>query len=288
MKGGLDALHLPHTFLSGFVDGKSIYFVKALGFPHNDLPCKVNPSNMQITRPTPIVEQVDSLLRDRIRAEYYPPGGRLPSETDLSEEMGVSRATIRTVLARMAVEGLILRKQGDGTYVNQHIRAINTHSGGMWDFARLIASSGFEPAIHPVGMSIRAADAQEADILAVEPGDQLLSVIRLFYADETPAILAKNVIPLHLLKVTPDQIDGRLQIGELLTQFCHQKIAYTLTDINSTTAPAEAVELLNVPAGSPLLVLQVTFFNRNNHPIVHGRSFFNDSLLRLRLVQAWG
>jgi DNA-binding GntR family transcriptional regulator len=243
---------------------------------------------MQITRPTPIVEQVDSLLRDRIRAEYYPPGGRLPSETELSEEMGVSRATIRTVLARMAVEGLILRKQGDGTYINRHIRAINTLSGGMWDFARLIASSGFEPTIQPVSMGIRPADEQEADILSVEPGEDLLGIIRLFFADGTPAILAKNVIPLHLLKEMPDKIDGRLQIGDLLSRYCNQKIAYTLTDISSTTANAEAVEFFNVPAGSPLLVLQVTFFNRKNHPIVHGRSLFNDSLLRLRLVQAWG
>jgi len=243
---------------------------------------------MQITRPTPIVEQVDSLLRDRIRAEYYPPGGRLPSETELSEELGVSRATIRTVLARLAVEGLILRKQGDGTYINSHIRAINTHSGGMWDFARLIASSGYEPTIALVGTEVRPANEQEADILTVESGEQLLSIVRLFSADENPAILAKNVIPLQLLKVTPEQIDGRLQIGELLARYCNQKIAYTLTDINSTTANAEAVEFLHVSTGNPLLVLQVTFYNRNNHPIVHGRSLFNDSLLRLRLVQAWG
>ena len=243
---------------------------------------------MQITRPTPIVEQVDTLLRDRIRAEYYPPGGRLPSETELSEELGVSRATIRTVFARMAVEGLILRKQGDGTYVNRHIRAINTHSGGIWDFARLIASSGYEPAIQPVSQSIRPAQEHEADLLAVEPGEQLLSIVRLFSADGAPAILAQNVVPLQLIKETPDQIDGRLQIGDLLERYCHQKIAYTLTDISSIAATPEAVEYLNVPAGSPLLVLKVTFYNRNNHPIVHGRSYFNDSLLRLRLVQAWG
>ena len=85
-----------------------------------------------------------------------------------------------------------------------------------------------------------------------------------------------------------DQINGRLRIGELLARYCHQKIAYTLTDISSTIATPEAVELLSVPAGSPLLVLQVTFYNRNNHPIVYGRSYFNDSLLQLRLVQAWG
>ena len=243
---------------------------------------------MQITRPTPIVEQVDSILRDRIRAEHYPPGGRLPSETELSAELGVSRATIRTVLARLAVEGLILRKQGDGTYVNQHIRAINTHSGGMWDFTRLIASSGYQPAILASGMSVQAAGEQEAEPLAIEAGEKLLSIVRLFLADDSPAILAKNVIPFRLIKQPLDEIDARLPIGEFLARYCFQKIAYTLTDISSTTATAETVEHLRVPAGSPLLVLQVTFYNRNNHPIVHGRSFFNDSLLRLRLVQAWG
>ena len=73
---------------------------------------------MPVTRSKSIVEQVNEILRQRIHDATYQPGARLPSESELAEEFGVSRATVRTVLAKLSVEGLILRRQGDGTYVN--------------------------------------------------------------------------------------------------------------------------------------------------------------------------
>jgi len=65
---------------------------------------------MLITRPVPITAQVNEILRQRIREGTYVPGARLPSESELARELDVSRATIRTVLTRLAAEGLILRK----------------------------------------------------------------------------------------------------------------------------------------------------------------------------------
>jgi GntR family transcriptional regulator len=38
--------------------------------------------------------------------------GRIPSETDLAVELGVSRTTIRDALSRLELEGTIIRKQG--------------------------------------------------------------------------------------------------------------------------------------------------------------------------------
>ena len=90
-----------------------------------------------------LASQVEGLLRGRIREGVYAPGSRIPSETELSEELGVSRATVRTVLAKLAVNGLILRKQGDGTYINARVEKISAHLGNVWDFFCLIESNGF-------------------------------------------------------------------------------------------------------------------------------------------------
>ncbi|MDX9863592.1 MAG: GntR family transcriptional regulator [Anaerolineaceae bacterium] len=81
---------------------------------------------MVIKRRQPITEQVISLLRGRIRSREYG-DGRLPSESELALEMEVSRATIRTALSRLEAEGLVNRRQGDGTYVNQRIRDVKNH-----------------------------------------------------------------------------------------------------------------------------------------------------------------
>ncbi len=58
-------------------------------------------------------------LRDRILDDTYPVGGKLPSEPSLCQLFGVSRPVIREVLARLRAEGLIVSRQGAGTFVQK-------------------------------------------------------------------------------------------------------------------------------------------------------------------------
>ncbi len=44
------------------------------------------------------------------------PGLKLPGERELAEQYGVSRQQVRRVLARLATEGVVERRQGSGTY----------------------------------------------------------------------------------------------------------------------------------------------------------------------------
>ncbi len=154
---------------------------------------------MLVTRSKSIVDQVNEVLRERIRAATYAPGIRLPSENNLAKEFGVSRATVRTVLAKLSVEGLIIRRQGDGTYVNERIQEVNTHLGGLWDFSRLIESSGYSASIKALSLQETRATEEDAHNLAIKPGEKLLWMERLFLADETPFVLANIYIPRSFL-----------------------------------------------------------------------------------------
>lgn len=241
---------------------------------------------MRVIRSKSISEQVNIILRERIRDATYAPGYRLPSESSLSEEFGVSRATIRTVLAKLAVEGMILRKQGDGTYVNERIREVNTHFGGQWDFADLVERSGYEVSIQPLKIKMVAASEDEARVLAIDTGVELFSMSRLFLANNQPAILAKNLIPASLLTDQNAEIDGHLRIREILKQFFRQDIAFVITEISSTLA-GENANLLNIKTDSHLLNLKMTFYSKDNQPLTLGNSYLNDDILKLRLLQAW-
>ena len=243
---------------------------------------------MFVTRPTPIVNQVDEILRERIRRGTYPPGGRLPSESELSQTFGVSRATLRTVLAKLAAEGIILRKQGDGTYVNQRLQDVNTHLGGLLDYVCLIESSGHEASIQALKMERRIATEQEKQALAIEAGDEVLAMVRLFFADRKPVILATNVIFVSFLNEDIEKIDGSLPIRVVLDRYCHQKTAYSITDIQAGLASAEVARVLNSEPSTPLLKIKSTFYNKDNHPLVFGVSDYDDRALKLRFIQTWG
>jgi GntR family transcriptional regulator len=211
----------------------------------------------------------------------------MPSESELSSDFGVSRATVRTVLAKLAVNGLILRKQGDGTYINSRVEKTSAHLGNVWDFVCLIESNGFSPSIQFISSEVRTANDQEAQMLSIEHGDQLLSLQRLFTADGTPVILTENVFPHSLVQEPIDHLNESLQIRDFLVKYLHQEIAFVITDIHATRAGKTVSDLLMVSPETVLLALEVSFFNKDCVLLSLGTNYFNDSILNLSLVQAW-
>ena len=242
---------------------------------------------MRLIQNRTLANQVEDLLRGRIREGVYAPGSRIPSETELCEELGVSRATIRTVLVKLAVNGLVLRKQGDGTYVNARVGEISAHLGNVWDFICLIESNGFTPSIKFISSELSKASTEEAQVLSIKPGEPLLSLRRLFYADEAPVILTHNVFPVSLLRVPVEKVDGSLHIRDILRNYFHQEIAFVITDIHSTRAGEEVSSLLNASPNKVMLALDVSFFSKDSVLLSLGTNFFDDTILRLNLVQAW-
>src|ERR671916_2886799 len=58
-------------------------------------------------------------LFERIVAGEFPVNARLPSETDLARRFGASRPVVREALARLRDDGLIVSRQGSGSYVTR-------------------------------------------------------------------------------------------------------------------------------------------------------------------------
>jgi GntR family transcriptional regulator len=65
----------------------------------------------------PLYHQVAGVLRQRIEDGIYPVGGKLLAEDELAAEFTVSRATIRQAVGELVMEGLVVRRQGRGTFV---------------------------------------------------------------------------------------------------------------------------------------------------------------------------
>ncbi|MEV5967617.1 FadR/GntR family transcriptional regulator [Kribbella sp. NPDC051952] len=64
-----------------------------------------------------LVETVGAQLRDEITSGRWALGDRIPSEGELTERLGVSRASIREAVRGLVQAGLLATRQGDGTYV---------------------------------------------------------------------------------------------------------------------------------------------------------------------------
>src|SRR6202042_3283321 len=65
--------------------------------------------------------QIATRLQHDIGAGTYPPGGRLPTEADLSARFNVNRHTVRRALEELSRGGLIRVEQGRGSFVTEDV-----------------------------------------------------------------------------------------------------------------------------------------------------------------------
>lgn len=121
-----------------------------------------------------------------IRQGQLRPGGRLPSERDLSEQLGVSRASLREALWTLENAGIIETRQGSGTYVREVfdegilsplalvLDASTDLVGDLWEVRSI-----FEPAI-----AFRAAiRAQKEDVAVLA---RIVAQQKVFLSEQIP------------------------------------------------------------------------------------------------------
>ena len=67
----------------------------------------------------PIYRQLDASLRRLILQGNLVPGQKLPSTRDLSQELGISRITVKSVYEQLVAEGFAQARTGSGTFVSE-------------------------------------------------------------------------------------------------------------------------------------------------------------------------
>ncbi|MCB2185320.1 MAG: FadR family transcriptional regulator [Deltaproteobacteria bacterium] len=78
----------------------------------------------QLPKPARLPDQVADFLTREIDGGGLAPGDKLPSESELARQFGVSRTVIREALARLKQEGLLDSRQGQGITVQSTPREV--------------------------------------------------------------------------------------------------------------------------------------------------------------------
>jgi GntR family transcriptional regulator len=232
-----------------------------------------------------LTEQTKSYLKQRIlNAEFE--DGRIPSETDLANTLGVSRTTIRDALSRLELEGVIYRKQGAGTFINEAGLQIKTRLEEIWEYETTLQAHGYAPSTQIIKLEEQPANPTIAKDLNLDPAEKLLAVQKLFLADDEPVILTFNYLPCQLIKLPYTADDFHLPMYQFLPRFCQQHLAYYLSEIVPLITPDWLTETLKLQQPkTALLSFDEVGYNQDNMPILKAYSYFRDDLLRLRLLR---
>ena len=91
----------------------------------------------------PLYSQLVSIIKRNISAGTLSPGALLPSEAELCRTFDVSRSTVRQAIGALETEGLVVRKQGRGTFVAEPKMRRRTEN--VYSFTSEISAMGMTP-----------------------------------------------------------------------------------------------------------------------------------------------
>jgi GntR family transcriptional regulator len=237
-----------------------------------------------IRRSPTLTEQAKTALKERILAGQFV-DGRMPSESDLAVQMGVSRATVRSALSRLENEGVVLRKQGAGTFVNPTGLQVKTRLEEIWSYEAMMEAHGYTPSTHILSVVEEIASAELAADLNLPLHTPILTIHKLFTQDDTPAILTINHIPCHQIIHAYDDTVWHEPVFVFLRDYCGQTLSYYLSDVVPIVTDDSVAELLAIAPGTPLISFEEVGYGDDNRPIIKSFSYFRDDLLRLRLIR---
>jgi GntR family transcriptional regulator len=198
-----------------------------------------------------------------------PAGSQLPPEPELAAELGVSSATLREALRSLEDEGLVRRTRGAGTFVSDRPRMANSLDANF-GVSDAIRSSGMEPGTEQGTLRIEAASADEAELLDLEPGEDVVVVDRVRTADGRPVVLSRDIIAMRLTGEDPAVL-GLLEtssVYEVLERERGVVIHHGLANFRPTRADGHVASRLRVPRETLLLYIRQVDFDEAGRPVV--------------------
>jgi GntR family transcriptional regulator len=210
-------------------------------------------------------EEIADELRRAIDREEYTVGSRLPSESELATQYGVSRGTVRQAVATLTSEGLIGSRQGARRVVLASRRSQSFEE--LRSFAQWARAMGREATGQVVSQEYRPATHEDAVRLQLPVGTKVLHVLRVRGLDGEPVLLERTVyadwISPAVESIEPDcpSVTQRLYDDSGLV------FAYGEHIIDAVAAGAQDAELLGVRRTSPLLRVRRVTTTREGRPV---------------------
>ena len=145
----------------------------------------------------PLYRVVKRALLSAIEAGSYAPGSALPSESELAAAFGVSIGTLRKAVDELAVEHIVVRRQGRGTFVA-------THNVGrfLFQFFHVERSDGRResPQVDLVSFERLRVDETAALALRLRPGDPVLQIENRLRLQGRAVVHDRLVLPATLFR----------------------------------------------------------------------------------------
>ena len=235
-------------------------------------------------------QEIADTLRDQIDSGALRPGEQLPSEPDLVKTFDASRNTVRLAIALLTNQGLVVTRQGLGTFVNEPAVPFTA----LLSRVRAQPAGQGAPSIHPQVSNVDAeaetsrlmvekapASASVADKLGISPGELVVVRRRNGTIGGVPWMMMASYFPLDVAAGTPLEQAGDIDGGsiKLLAELGHPQLGF-VDEIGARMPNGREFAFFGLSTGTPVLVVNRTAYS-DDRPIRLTRYIYRGDRVRL-------
>ncbi len=208
----------------------------------------------------PLYIKISRILKEEIESGLYKVGDLLPSEEELERRFGASRTTIRNALGELEREGLVLRRRGKGTIVQEPKTAQNMNF--ISSFTETLREKGVQVGTGIVTIELIPAPPKVLAALGLEKGEKVYLVQRTRLANGVPIAFMTNYLLARVVPGLEEKKEALRRVG--LYQLLEEEYGLVLKRAVETieaylSGPLEA-DILQIPEKVPLFhTVRITY-----------------------------
>jgi GntR family transcriptional regulator len=212
-------------------------------------------------------EEVKQKITEDLVRGRYPMGQALPAEKDLSKELDVSIGTLRKAVDELVAEGIVVRRQGRGTYVAEHdLKRL------LYYFFHVVkhdADKKINPRVELVSLTSALANREEASKLQIKEGASVWRLVNCLYLDDKCVMIDHITLDKKRFKnlTRIDFINREGSIYQLYQMKYGQTVIRSSERLRSGLAGKQYSEWLGLKPDSPVLIIRRVALGIQDEPL---------------------
>ena len=219
----------------------------------------------------PLYQQLQRRLREAIENRILGPDDALPPERDLAEELSVSRITVRKAIDGLVEEGLLVRRQGSGTFVSNRVEK---NFSKLTSFSEDMRARGRKPRSVWLNRAAGTVTPEESLPLRSSPGTPVYRFNRIRYADEVPMALEYATVLASCLP-SIDAVEASLY--EALERTGNRPVR-ALQRLRAVLLTAEQAKLLKAQENDAGLLVERLGFLKDGRAAEFSQSYYRGDI----------
>jgi GntR family transcriptional regulator len=206
-------------------------------------------------------------IREKLRSELsqMEAGEPIPAEAELEKEFRVSRITVRRAIEDLVAEGLLVRQQGRGTFVQ---RPKLTHElGSITSWTDQLRTLGFVPKTSHRKIHREIPPAYVAEALCLAAEEEVFRIQRVRLANREPISYMINYLPVRLVPGFVEHKFTQESLYEVLEHEYGLVPAVAVDTVGTRPASEEEVHALKIDHKAPVMSVRRVSYLADGSPL---------------------